>query len=130
MPTFNLCKHIYKNTYGDISKNERNNSSFVSLSGTTENNGTKFLFQNLSQSKRNEISSLVKDSEESFLRLINMFALNAHDFRRFGSVFIKNMGYSPDAFVQQAIQLASYKLFGKQVATYEATQVRPFRHGR
>lgn len=40
------------------------------------------------------------------------------------------MGHSPDAYVQQSMQLASYRLFGQQVATYEATQVRPFLHGR
>ena len=29
-----------------------------------------------------------------------------------------------------AIQLATYRLFGEQVGTYEATQMRPFLHGR
>lgn len=43
---------------------------------------------------------------------------------------MKQAGCSPDAFVQVAIQLASYRLFGEQVGTYEATQVRPFCHGR
>lgn len=35
-----------------------------------------------------------------------------------------------DAYVQMALQLATYRLFGKQVATYEASQVRFFLHGR
>lgn len=51
-------------------------------------------------------------------------------FHGYGSDFIKKGGYSPDAFVQVAMQLATYRLWGEQVGTYEATQVRPFLHGR
>lgn len=40
------------------------------------------------------------------------------------------MGFPPDAYVQVAMQLATYRLFGEQVGTYEATQVRSFLHGR
>lgn len=40
------------------------------------------------------------------------------------------MGYSPDAFAQMAIQLAVYRLHGESVGTYEATQMRPYLHGR
>ncbi len=40
------------------------------------------------------------------------------------------MGYSPDAYAQMAMQLATYRLHGKQIATYEASQMRPFLHGR
>mmetsp|Transcript_18587 Transcript_18587/g.46039 ORF Transcript_18587/g.46039 Transcript_18587/m.46039 type:complete len:112 (+) Transcript_18587:52-387(+) len=47
-------------------------------------------------------------------------------FDAYGSTFIKNAGHSPDAFVQMAIHLATFRLFGEQAATYEATQVRPF----
>lgn len=48
----------------------------------------------------------------------------------YGSDFIKKAGYSPDAFVQMGMQLATYRLWGEQAGTYEATQVRPFLHGR
>jgi carnitine O-acetyltransferase len=51
-------------------------------------------------------------------------------FQGYGSNFIKKAGYSPDAYVQMAMQLATYRLFGEQAGTYEATQVRPFLHGR
>lgn len=43
---------------------------------------------------------------------------------------MKKAGYSPDAYVQLAMQLATYRLWGEQAGTYEATQVRPFLHGR
>ena len=51
-------------------------------------------------------------------------------FQGYGSNFIKKAGFSPDAYVQMAIQVATYRLFGKQCATYESTQVRPYLHGR
>lgn len=51
-------------------------------------------------------------------------------FQGYGSDFMKQSGYSPDAYVQMAMQLATYRLFGEQAGTYEATQVRPFLHGR
>ena len=56
--------------------------------------------------------------------------LTVQSFRGYGANHIKTMGYSPDAYVQQAIQLATFRLFGKQCATYESTQVRPFLQGR
>jgi len=51
-------------------------------------------------------------------------------FQGYGSDFMKKAGYSPDAYVQMAMQLATYRLWGEQGGTYEATQVRPFLHGR
>ena len=61
--------------------------------------------------------------------------MGAHDlqvqsFQGFGSTFMKQSGFSPDAFVQMAMQRATYRLWGEQGGTYEATQVRPFLHGR
>jgi carnitine O-acetyltransferase len=57
-------------------------------------------------------------------------SVNVLTFDGFGSDFIKKSNNPPDAFVQVAMQLATYRLFGEQVGTYESTQVRPFRHGR
>lgn len=51
-------------------------------------------------------------------------------FQGYGSDYMKKAGYSPDAYAQMALQLAIYRLFGKQAGTYEATQMRPFLHGR
>mmetsp|Transcript_45811 Transcript_45811/g.111705 ORF Transcript_45811/g.111705 Transcript_45811/m.111705 type:complete len:732 (+) Transcript_45811:417-2612(+) len=51
-------------------------------------------------------------------------------FDGYGSSHIKSCGHAPDAFAQVAMQLATYRLFGEQAGTYEATQVRKFLHGR
>ena len=56
--------------------------------------------------------------------------LDIQSFQGFGSNFIKKAGFSPDAFVQIALQLAIYRLWEIPAATYEATQMRPFLHGR
>ena len=58
------------------------------------------------------------------------YQLKSLNFQAFGSDYIKKEGYSPDAFVQMGMQLASYRIFGRQVGTYEASQTRPFLHGR
>ena len=47
-----------------------------------------------------------------------------------GSHFFKLMKLSPDAGIQMVLQLASYRYFGRAVATYESTHTRRFRHGR
>lgn len=62
--------------------------------------------------------------------MISAQSNRAQSFQGYGSDFIKKAGHSPDAYVQMAMQLATYRLFGEQVGTYEATQVRPFLHGR
>lgn len=64
------------------------------------------------------------------MKLVTAHDIQVQSFQGYGSNFIKKAGYSPDAFVQMAIQLATYRLFGEQAGTYEATQVRPFLHGR
>ena len=81
----------------------------------------------------NHISDLIiciSLAEHELSNLVNKYQLKSESFQAFGSNFIKKAGISPDAFIQMAIQLASYRLFGQQVGTYEASQVRPFLHGR
>ena len=43
---------------------------------------------------------------------------------------IKSFKMSPDAFAQMAIQLAYYRKFGTQRATYEPFSMSAYRHGR
>ena len=87
-------------------------------------------FANLTKENRLEIASLITNAKKDFKQLVNDHDLHVESFQGYGSTFIKKAGFSPDAYVQMAIQLATFRLFGKQVATYESTQVRPFLHGR
>uniref|UniRef100_A0A8R1XR85 Carn_acyltransf domain-containing protein n=1 Tax=Onchocerca volvulus TaxID=6282 RepID=A0A8R1XR85_ONCVO len=51
-------------------------------------------------------------------------------FRNFGKGFIKEVGISPDAFLQMAIQLASFKDQGKFCLTYESISARFYANSR
>lgn len=51
-------------------------------------------------------------------------------FDDFGATRIKQLGVSPDAFAQMAIQLTQYRLSGRCVGTYESGAMRHFLHGR
>ena len=68
--------------------------------------------------------------KQHLVDLVGRHDLPVQSFRGYGSNFIKKAGYSPDAFVQIAMQVATYRLWGEQGGTYEASQVRPFLHGR
>ena len=72
----------------------------------------------------------LRTAKRDFADLVTNNSLHVQSFHGYGSSFIKQAGYSPDAFVQIAMQLATYRLWGEQAGTYEATQVRPFLHGR
>lgn len=48
----------------------------------------------------------------------------------FGNSKIKSLGYSPDAFLHLALQLAQYRTFNKLQSTYEAVATRIYKNGR
>lgn len=87
-------------------------------------------FATLEPSLKNEIETCIQAAQEEVIGLIQQYELDVLTFRQYGSHEIKKTDCAPDAFVQMAIQLAGYRLFGEQVATYEATQMRAFLHGR
>jgi len=47
-------------------------------------------------------------------------------FAGYGKDWIKSAKCSPDAFIQMALQLAYYKLYGHLVATYESASTRRY----
>lgn len=51
-------------------------------------------------------------------------------YTNYGKEFIKTCNCSPDAYLQMALQLAYYKLYGHLVATYESAGTRRFLLGR
>lgn len=69
-------------------------------------------------------------AKQKYEELVDSQELNVLSFQAFGSNYIKKAGYSPDSFVQMAFQLSSFRLFEKQVGTYESSQTRAFLHGR
>jgi len=85
---------------------------------------------NSASSDSKMIVDLVDVAQASFHGLIKSHDLHVQSFHGYGSGWMKQNGFSPDAFVQAAMQVASFRLFGEMVGTYEATQVRRFLHGR
>ncbi|VDD94014.1 unnamed protein product, partial [Enterobius vermicularis] len=68
--------------------------------------------------------------QKCFFSLVNDLELCILEFKDFGKEFIKSKKYSPDGFVQLAMQLAHYRLHNKLVSTYESASIRRFRNGR
>lgn len=123
MVLVNLSDHITKTTYADVK-----DRSIDSTHGPTE---VKDIFAGiLDDIPEDVLSPLVKQATKEFHDALSAQCNRALSFQGYGSDFIKKAGHSPDAFVQVAMQLATYRLFREQVGTYEATQVRSFLHGR
>ncbi|UGA55838.1 choline/carnitine O-acyltransferase [Vibrio sp. VB16] len=72
----------------------------------------------------------VQDAGDQFIQHTANTQTRVLNFSFFGKNQIKQFGVSPDAFVQLALQLAEYKLYGKCYSAYEAVMTRTFLDGR
>ena len=68
--------------------------------------------------------------QASLIELCDDLDLSVLHFQQFGKTEIKSLGFSPDSFIQLAIQLAFYRLAGEPGAQYESGGTRQFRGGR
>ncbi|KAG6003358.1 hypothetical protein E4U21_002100 [Claviceps maximensis] len=75
---------------------------------------------------RAEIDRAVKD----FHTVIKQHQLAVQAYQAYGKGLIKQFKCSPDAYVQMIIQLAYYKMHGKNRPTYESATTRRFQLGR
>ncbi|XP_041485899.1 choline O-acetyltransferase-like [Lytechinus variegatus] len=66
-----------------------------------------------------QITHAVNDADVKLLR-----------FTQFGKNFPKSQNMSPDAFVQLALQLTYYRIYGRLTSTYESGSTRRFQEGR
>ncbi|KJH44434.1 Choline/Carnitine O-acyltransferase [Dictyocaulus viviparus] len=78
----------------------------------------------------NEALTLLEKQKAALDELTKELDLDVLLFNGFGRNFIKKSGFSPDGFVQLALQLAHFKLHGYLVSTYESASLRRFRCGR
>jgi len=129
MPMIGYADYITNRKYTDVKKTTTKHLPSPSQTHDSVQN----IFQdcisdiNLGDSK---IDNMIHQAKTAFAKLIGDHSLDVQSFQGYGSNYIKKMGYSPDAYVQMAIQLAIYRLFKEQAGTYEASQMRPFLHGR
>lgn len=54
-------------------------------------------------------------AKHNYTKLVTDHDIQVQSFQGYGSNFIKKSGFSPDAYVQMAMQLATYRLWGEQV---------------
>jgi carnitine O-acetyltransferase len=128
MPVVGLANHITNTSYS----NAKERSKLLNSSEYSGSNRVENIFGNLSAKleQSEAVQQAVDKARNDFVKLVSDHELDVQSFQAYGSNFIKQAGFSPDAYVQMAMQVATYRLFGEQVGTYEATQMRPFLHGR
>lgn len=63
-------------------------------------------------------------------RLVEDLDFYVYRYTNYGKDYIKTCKCSPDAFIQMALQLAYFRLYGHLVATYESASTRRFLLGR
>jgi choline O-acetyltransferase len=63
-------------------------------------------------------------------KMIQDLEFYVYRYNKYGKSFIKSCQVSPDVYIQLALQLAYFKLYGHLVSTYESASTRRFLLGR
>lgn len=77
-----------------------------------------------------KLSTALRFAESHLADLLQQHEFQVLDFEGYGKNFITSMGFSPDAYVQMALQAAYYGLYGRTENTYEPAMTKIFLHGR
>lgn len=77
-----------------------------------------------------ELTKTVAAAGEHFHDIIGRHELAVQSYQGYGKGLIKKFKVSPDAYVQMIIQLAYFKMYGKNRPTYESAATRFFQLGR
>lgn len=77
-----------------------------------------------------EVQSEIERAEKDFTEVIGAHELRVQAYQGYGKGLIKKFKCSPDAYVQMIIQLAYFKMYGKNRPTYESATTRRFQQGR
>ncbi|KAI0160413.1 carnitine O-acetyltransferase [Xylariaceae sp. FL1272] len=77
-----------------------------------------------------EVQSEIDRANKDFASVIGQHELAIQAYQGYGKGLIKKFKTSPDAYVQMIIQLAYYKMYGKNRPTYESAATRRFQLGR
>ncbi|KAJ7308502.1 hypothetical protein JRQ81_009067 [Phrynocephalus forsythii] len=77
-----------------------------------------------------EVKNDIEKAKQNLNIMVQDLDISAIVFHQFGKNFPKSQKISPDAFIQMALQLAYYRMYGQVCATYESASLRMFRLGR
>ena len=76
------------------------------------------------------VKTEIDRATEDFNKVIGQHQLAVQAYQGYGKGLMKKFKCSPDAYVQMIIQLAYFKMFGKNRPTYESAATRRFQLGR
>ncbi|KAF3394615.1 Carnitine O-acetyltransferase [Penicillium rolfsii] len=77
-----------------------------------------------------EVNEAIDIAAQYHRKQIGSHELVVQAYQGYGKGLIKKFKCSPDAYVQMVIQLAYYKMYGKNRPTYESASTRKFQEGR
>ncbi|XP_029441761.1 carnitine O-acetyltransferase-like [Rhinatrema bivittatum] len=77
-----------------------------------------------------EIKRDIEHAKQNLDILINDLDITCFNYKEYGKNFPKQHGLSPDSFLQMALQLAYYRMYGCLCATCETASLRMFHLGR
>ncbi|KAM4064767.1 choline/Carnitine o-acyltransferase domain-containing protein [Hirsutella rhossiliensis] len=77
-----------------------------------------------------QVQAEIDRATKDFHHVINQHELAVQAYQGYGKGLIKQFRCSPDAYVQMIIQLAYFKMYGKNRPTYESAATRRFQLGR
>lgn len=123
MPVIGLANYVVNSSY-----KQALNESSSSLQTDIDSDSIFEIFDGITLSST--VLEMIETSKQNFQDWTGKHEHCVQSFQGYGSNRIKTFGFSPDAYVQIAMQVATSRLFQKQVGTYEATMVRSFLHGR
>jgi len=130
MPTIGLCAHVSNKKYFDIFEKKLGDFIGIRDLGTATKVEHLFLdsFDDIIANKR--INDYLEKASKDFSALSFDQELTVKHFEGYGDIFMKRNNFPPDAYVQMAIQLAAYRLFGTFTAGFAGCTGRYFMHGR
>ncbi|SSD61503.1 related to Carnitine O-acetyltransferase, mitochondrial [Saccharomycodes ludwigii] len=133
MPTLLLNEYIWKKMSKDID----NEVNYIEDLVKYHNDNNLSIYKENTQPVKlpfmitPNIQKYIDLGKQTFDKNVSEHDLKVWHYNRFGKKIIKqNWKISPDSFIQQVIQLAIYKLVGRQLPTYEAASTRKFFKGR
>ncbi|XP_028918959.1 carnitine O-acetyltransferase isoform X2 [Ornithorhynchus anatinus] len=77
-----------------------------------------------------EVKNDIEKAKQNLNIMVQDLDISVFVFHHFGKNFPKSEKMSPDAFIQMALQLAYFRIYGQSCSTYESASLRMYHLGR
>ncbi|KAG0670261.1 Carnitine O-acetyltransferase mitochondrial [Maudiozyma exigua] len=121
---------LFLNNYICQELNKLDPEAFIQETRTPSDKSANLQPEALTFTVTPKVQEYIASAKLQFNNVMKQQNLKVWHYNRYGKNFIKTQKMSPDAYLQQIIQLAIYKYLGKQLPTYEAASTRKFFKGR